>query len=148
MSDGDTRQPGPPRERYQFLDVFGRGGTGVVYRAIDTALDWEVAVKVLHDRFGPESAAAHQFIAAARIAGRLQHPGIPQVHDIGALPDGRPFFVMKLIRGRTLQDVLDEGSDPVAERGDFWRSSSRSARRSRMPTTSGWPTEISSRRTL
>jgi serine/threonine-protein kinase len=80
-------------------------------------LGWDVALKVLHERFAPDSAAARQFLAAARIAGQLQHPGVPAVHDIGALPDGRPFFVMRLIRGRTLQDVLDEGADPVAERG-------------------------------
>jgi serine/threonine-protein kinase len=102
--------------RYQVLAVLADGGMGVVYRAIDTALGWEVAVKVLHDRFTPQSAAARQFVDGARIMGQLQHPGIPPVHDIGALPDGRPFFVMKLIRGRTLQDVLDEGTDPVTVR--------------------------------
>jgi eukaryotic-like serine/threonine-protein kinase len=117
MSNSDNPQPEPPSGRYQVVKVLAHGGTGVVYRARDTTLGWEVAVKVLHGRFAPESAAAHQFIDAARIAGYLQHPGIPPVHDIGALPDGRPFFVMRLIRGRTLQDLLDEGLDPVAERG-------------------------------
>jgi eukaryotic-like serine/threonine-protein kinase len=119
MSNSDNPQLEPPRERYQVQGVLAHGGSGDVYRALDTALGWEVALKVLHERFAPDSAAVRQFIDAAQIMGQLQHPGIPPVHDIGALPDGRPFFVMKLIRGRTLQDVLDERPDPVAERDRF-----------------------------
>src|SRR5215216_754028 len=113
MSTSSNRQPETTWGRYQVLGVVAHGGTGVVYRATDTVLGWDVALKVLHERFTPDSAAARQFVAAARVAGQLQHPGIPGVHDIGALPDGRPFFVMRLIRGPTLQDVLDEGADPV-----------------------------------
>ena len=48
--------------------------------------------------------SARRFIDEARIAGQLQHPGIPPVHDLGTLPDGRPFLAMKLIKGRTLDD--------------------------------------------
>jgi serine/threonine protein kinase len=105
--------------RYEVQDVLAHGGTGVVYRATDTALGWVVAVKVLHDRFTPDSAAARQFIDAARIMGQLQHPGIPPVHDIGALPDGRPFLAQKWIRGRTVQELLDERPDHASDRGRF-----------------------------
>lgn len=94
------------------LGVIARGANGGVYRAMDTTLGWEVAVKALDARFGPQSATGRQFIEAARIMGRLQHPSIPAVHDMGEFPDGRPFFIMQLIRGRTLQDVLDEGAEP------------------------------------
>jgi hypothetical protein len=77
-----------------------------VYRATDTALGREVAVKVLLKRFTPGSGTAGRFREEARIAAQLQHPGIPPVHDLGTLPDGRPFLAMKLIRGETLDALL------------------------------------------
>jgi tetratricopeptide (TPR) repeat protein len=94
--------------RYALGDEIARGGMGVVLRATDAALGREVAVKVLADRFGPASAAARRFAEEARIAGQLQHPGIPPVHDLGTLPDGRPFLAMKLIKGRTLGALLKD----------------------------------------
>src|SRR5262249_6781999 len=53
------------------------------------------------------------------IAGQLQHPGIPAVHDLGTLPDGRPFLAMKLVKGQTLERLLKERPDPSVERGRF-----------------------------
>jgi tetratricopeptide (TPR) repeat protein len=111
--------PPAPARRYERLDEIAHGGMGVVYRATDTALDREVAVKVLHDRFAPDSPAARRFLDEARIAGQLQHPGIPPMHDVGAGPDGRPFLVMKLIKGRTLDELLGDRPDPAADRGRF-----------------------------
>ena len=87
--------------RYRFGDELARGGMGVVYRATDITFDREVAIKVV----GPglaDTNAARRFVAEARITGQLQHPGIPPVHDLGTLPDGRPFLAMKLIKGHTL----------------------------------------------
>jgi serine/threonine protein kinase len=92
---------------------------GVVYRATDTVLSRDVAVKVLQDRFGPASAAARRFHDEARITAQLQHPAIPPVHDLGTLPDGRPFLAMKLVKGRTLEDLLVERPSPATDRGRF-----------------------------
>src|SRR5262245_56945900 len=78
-------------ERYALGEEVARGGMGVVYRATDTALGREVAVKVLKERFAG-SAAARRFADEARITGQLQHPNIPAVHDLGTLPDGRLFL--------------------------------------------------------
>jgi tetratricopeptide (TPR) repeat protein len=112
--------PGPARAgRYELLAVIARGGMGVVYRARDTLLDRDVAVKLLHDRFPADSAAARRFAEEARITGQLQHPAIPPLHDLGTLPDGRPFLAMKLIRGRTLDELLGERPDPAHDRGRF-----------------------------
>jgi tetratricopeptide (TPR) repeat protein len=108
-----------PAARYELLDEIARGAMGVVYRATDTALGREVAVKVLQDRFSPDSSAARRFLDEARITGQLQHPGIPPLHDVGARPDGRPFLAMKLIKGRTLDDLLRDRPDPAADRGRF-----------------------------
>jgi serine/threonine protein kinase len=84
-SHGDATQPagdGPhlvvlraAPGRYELLDEIAQGGMGIVYRATDTALGREVAVKVLRDRFAPDSSASRRFVDEARIAGQLQHPG-------------------------------------------------------------------------
>jgi tetratricopeptide (TPR) repeat protein len=92
---------------------------GVIYRATDTVLDREVAVKVLHDKYAPDSGAAHRFAGEAHIAAQLQHPGIPPVHDLGALANGQPFLAMKLIKGGTLDVMLAARPNPDHDRGRF-----------------------------
>src|SRR5262245_52478090 len=89
-----------PAGRYTLLDEIARGGMGVVYRATDTVLEREVAVKVLQDKYDPATDVARRFLDEARITGQLQHPGIPAVHDLGTLADGRPFLAMKLVKGQ------------------------------------------------
>jgi serine/threonine protein kinase len=106
-------------ERYQLSEEISRGGMGVVCRAMDTVLGREVAVKVLQERYAPDSAAVRRFADEARITGQLQHPNIPAVHDLGVLPDGRPFLAMKLIKGETLDELLKHRSDATDDRGRF-----------------------------
>jgi tRNA A-37 threonylcarbamoyl transferase component Bud32/tetratricopeptide (TPR) repeat protein len=91
---------------YDLLHEIGRGGMGVVYRARDRALDREVAVKILQDKYAPDSGTARRFVDEARITGQLQHPAIPAVYQVGTLADGRPFLAMKLIKGQTLDELL------------------------------------------
>jgi serine/threonine protein kinase len=102
---------------YELLDEVGRGGMGVVYRARDTALGRDVAVKLLSERYLADSPASRRFLSEARITGQLQHPGIPSVHQVGTLADGRPFLAMKLIKGSTLEAILKDRPDPSADRG-------------------------------
>src|SRR5262249_33573261 len=75
--------------------------------------------KVLQDRFPADSPVARRFTDEARITAQLQHPNVPAVHDLGVLPDGRPFLAMKLIKGCTLAARLGERPDPAADRGRF-----------------------------
>ncbi len=107
------QQPGG----YQILHEIGRGGMGVVYRARDSALDRDVAVKLLSERYPADSPVAQRFLGEARITGQLQHPGVPAVHQVGTLADGRPFLAMKLIKGNTLEAILAQRPDPSSERG-------------------------------
>jgi serine/threonine protein kinase len=93
---------------YEILCEIGEGGMGVVYRARHVALDRPVALKYLRAQLAGHSSAVARFTYEARVTARLQHPGIPPVHEVGALPDGRPFLAMKLIQGRTLHDLLRE----------------------------------------
>ncbi len=108
--------PGPAA-RYRLGEEIARGGMGVVLRATDTVLGREVAVKVLQGRYAADPGTALRFVAEARITGQLQHPGIPAVHDLGLLPDGRPFLAMKLIKGETLDQLLRRQGDAAAGRG-------------------------------
>jgi hypothetical protein len=101
--------PPPTPARYLLGEPIARGGMGEVFRATDTTLGREVAVKVLGNKYAPGSTTARRFLDEARITGQLQHPGIPPVHDLGTLPDGRPFLAMKLIKGDTLADLLNGG---------------------------------------
>lgn len=106
-------------ERYRFGAEIARGGMGEIYRATDMVLNREVAVKVLQAKYAPTSSTARRFAHEACISGQLQHPAIPPVHDLGILPDGRPFLVMKLINGDTLDEMLKLRSTPSEDRGRF-----------------------------
>jgi tetratricopeptide (TPR) repeat protein len=113
----ETSAPPASPSGFELIDEIGHGGMGVVYRARDTALDRDVAVKLLSERYPADSPAAQRFLSEARITGQLQHPGIPAVHQVGTLADGRPFLAMKLIKGSTLEAILKQRPDPSAERG-------------------------------
>jgi len=82
--------------RYQIIEQIGRGGMGVVYLAEDVELGRRVAIKVLDDA------------REARVLAGLEHPGIIPVHDAGALPDGRCYYAMKLVRGARLDAFLEK----------------------------------------
>src|SRR5687768_12229620 len=91
--------------RYEITGVAGRGGMGTVYVARDRVLDRDVAVKVL-DVADQKGSRAARLQREAHILARLDHPAIVPIHDAGTLPDGRTFYVMKLVRGRRLDDLV------------------------------------------
>ncbi|MHC4341282.1 MAG: bifunctional serine/threonine-protein kinase/formylglycine-generating enzyme family protein [Planctomycetota bacterium] len=93
--------------RFVAESSIGRGGMGEVVLLRDHDLRREVAMKVLQATAEGEEARG-LFIAEAQATSQLEHPGIPPVHDIGVTGSGRPFFTMKLVRGRTLRAVLDD----------------------------------------
>ena len=92
--------------RYEITGVAGRGGMGTVYVARDRVLDRDVAVKVL-DVADQKGSRAARLQREAHILARLDHPAIVPIHDAGTLPDGRTFYVMKLVRGRRLDDLAN-----------------------------------------
>ncbi|HLW66828.1 MAG TPA: tetratricopeptide repeat protein [Gemmataceae bacterium] len=100
---------------YEIRDVLGRGGMGVVFRAYDAIFDRPLAIKVLTSIRGAQAENEKRFLEEARITGQLQHPGIPPAHEMGRLKDGRPFFSMKLIEGRTLHELLGKRLTPQTE---------------------------------
>ena len=132
---------------YELLAEIGHGGMGVVYRARDAVLDRDVAVKLLAERYPADSPAAQRFLSEARITGQLQHPGIPAVHQVGALADGRPFLAMKLIKAAPSKPSSSTGPIPRPTAADCWPSSRPFARRSATPTPTASFTATSSRPT-
>ncbi|HEV3439045.1 MAG TPA: protein kinase, partial [Gemmata sp.] len=105
--------------RYILGAEIARGGMGIIYQASDTRLDREVALKVLQNHLALHSATGRRFEDEARISAQLQHPAIPPIHDLGTLPDGRPFLAMKLIEGETLNAMLVARRSPDRDRGRF-----------------------------
>lgn len=99
---------GAPRlpEGFEDLGLIGRGGMGEVRRVREAALDRVVAMKVMTG--SPSPAQVEAFMAEARATARLDHPGVVPVHQVGLLPDGRPYFTMREIVGRTLADIIAE----------------------------------------
>jgi serine/threonine protein kinase/formylglycine-generating enzyme required for sulfatase activity len=97
--------------RYEITDELGRGGMGVVYRALDTTIGRTVAVKVVRLSESGTPAEAHnlreRLVREARAAGALSHPNIVAVYDFGQEGD-TAYIVMEFIRGRTLEAVLAE----------------------------------------
>jgi len=91
-------QPDLSGTSYRLIRRLGRGGMATVYLVEDTELRREVALKVLSD---PDTAGglAARLLAEARLLARLEHPNLAPVHDVGTLPDGRVFYVMKFVRG-------------------------------------------------
>jgi serine/threonine protein kinase len=100
--------------KYELLGRIGRGGMATVYLARDRELGREVAVKVPHGA-DPAPAESARLLQEARILARLEHPGIVPVHDVGTLPDGRLFYVMKRVNGTRL-DEHARATPSLAER--------------------------------
>ncbi|MFB4318411.1 serine/threonine-protein kinase [Actinomadura sp. 21ATH] len=96
--------------RYRLVGLLGRGGMGAVWRAHDEQLDRDVAVKELRLPEQLDDAGRRTWIARvdreARAAARLRHPGIVTVYDRVPGEDGRPWIVMELVRGRSLEELL------------------------------------------
>jgi len=101
---------------YIFQGEIGRGGVGVVLKGTDVDLGREVALKILHEEYSAHPQAVARFVEEAQIEGQLQHPGIVPVYELGVGYDGRPFFAMKLVKGKTLTEHLEQRESPVADR--------------------------------
>ncbi len=92
--------------RFEVLERVGSGGTGDVYAAKDPALNRVVAIKLMRRAVAHDLRIRAAFESEARVTSQLQHPGIVPIHECGFERDGRPYIVMKLVRGRSLQALL------------------------------------------
>ena len=97
---------------YEIVEILGAGGMGEVYRARDTRIGREVAVKMVSAALGADRAVLERFEREARLAGSLNHPNVVALYDLGS-HEGAPFLVTELLRGSTLREQLDHERLPL-----------------------------------
>ena len=119
-NDGRTEQPShsfdfalpsaqvDPSPRFQIVRNLAQGGIGAVFVAFDRDLQREVAIKELKRKFAADRAVVQRFEAEATVTGNLEHPNIVPIYATGVRSDGRPFYAMRLIRGRSMQVAISE----------------------------------------
>jgi len=105
-------------DHYEILALIGAGGMGEVYRARDTRLNRDVAIKVLPGFSGPEPDRLRRFEQEARAAAALNHPNILAVYQMGVFEDA-PYLVSELLEGETLRERLKRGALPLRKVIDY-----------------------------
>jgi serine/threonine protein kinase len=94
--------------RYQIVELLGMGAMGVVYRAFDTLIERDVAIKILPEELAADEATRNRFLAEAKAAGRLTHPHVVALYEIGQ--EGQTdYIVMELMKGGNLAQALQQG---------------------------------------
>jgi len=114
---GPLPRPGVPpsdAEEYEVLELLGRGGMGVVYKARQVALDRTVALKMILGQRDDDAGHLARFRAEAQAVARLSHPNVVQIFEIGTR-DGQPFFSMEFVDGGSLARKLEGGPLPVRQ---------------------------------
>src|SRR6187549_720089 len=113
-----TLSPNTTLAHYTIISKIGAGGMGEVYRARDTRLDREVAIKLLPAEVSSRPDRLQRFEQEARATSALNHPNILTVYDIGA-DNGSPYIVAELLEGEELRDRLDAGMIPLRKVTDY-----------------------------
>ena len=107
--------------RFRVIREIGRGGMGRVLEARDNELKRPVAIKLIQPLRGPLTPEGlARFAAEAQITAQLNHPNIVPVHEIGRTPDGALYFVMQLVRGRSLAEIIDEQHGKPLDEVEEW----------------------------
>lgn len=99
---------GKPPDRFRIIRNLAQGGIGTVYVAFDHDLQREVALKVLKRKFATDKAILQRFEAEATVTGNLEHPNIVPIYATGRRSDGRSYYAMRLIQGRSMQSAISD----------------------------------------
>jgi serine/threonine protein kinase len=119
-----TRSPAMPPAgttvgRFLLQGEITRGGMGAILKGRDLDLGRDLAIKVLLEAHQGNPDVVRRFIEEAQIGGQLQHPGLVAVYELGTFADQRPYFAMKLVKGRTLASLLQERTNLAQDHSRF-----------------------------
>ena len=105
-----TPPPNETVEGYDLLELLGEGGLGVVYQAIQKSINRKIAVKMIRPGIDEDPKEIDKFLSEAMVTGELDHPNIVPIHDLGTTTDGKPFYVMKLVKGTPWEDSIHDNT--------------------------------------
>src|SRR2546428_186990 len=114
MSNPAHNRLGP----YEIASPLGAGGMGEVFRARDTRLNRDVAVKVLPKDFAADADRLRRFEQEAKTLAALNHPNVLTIHDAG-VHEGAPYLVSELLEGRPLREEMNDGALPVRKATEY-----------------------------
>lgn len=100
--------PGRRIGRYEILEEIGQGGMAVVYRAMDTILEREVALKLLHPHLASHIESRQRFLREAKAVARLKHPAVLEIYDYSDAEGDDIYIAMELVQGTSLRRFLDQ----------------------------------------
>ena len=109
-----TIQAGQQLQHYRLIEKIGEGGMGVVWRALDTTLDREVAIKFLPEAFSGEGERLARFEREAKLLASLSHPNIAGIYGLHE-HEGTRFLAMEMVPGEELAERIDRGPMSVAD---------------------------------
>ena len=106
--------PGTKLVEYEIVEAIGAGGMGEVYRARDSKLGRDVAIKVLPDAFSRDKERLERFDREARLLAQLNHANVATLYGLEE-HDGQKFLIMELVEGETLAEIIAKGPVPIDE---------------------------------
>ena len=109
--------------RFRVLRPHARGGLGVVFVALDSELNREVALKQILDHHADDPNSRQRFLIEAEITGGLEHPGIVPVYGLGTYGSGRPYYAMRFVKGDSLKEAIERFHGDAAMKADPGRRS-------------------------
>ena len=121
-SDASLEQVSIKKQEYEHIEKLGEGGMGEIWKVQDRVLNRTLAMKILHKDIASRQQDLLRFIDEAQICAQLEHPNIVPVHELGTLLDGRVYFTMKEIKGRTFQELI-RAVHTVSSQGQ-WKTTS------------------------
>jgi serine/threonine-protein kinase len=113
MTTSEDARVGTDVGAFRILGLLGRGGMGIVYRALDTRLEREVALKLVREEGAADPDRHRRILREARVAASISHPNIAMIFEVGETDARGVYIAMELVHGKSLRELIDEGPMPI-----------------------------------